>query len=83
MRMTQQTFAMADDQNAQYRKPTKCDVFLAAMKRIVSWAERCSVIEPHYPKPETAGHPWAWSACCGSTSCSTDSTHPPIEEGFI
>ena len=36
--MKQQTLAMAADQNAQYeryRKPTKRDVFLATMERIV------------------------------------------------
>jgi len=52
--MKQQTLAMAADQNAQYeqyRKPTKRDAFLATMEQIVPWAELCSVIEPHYPKP--------------------------------
>ena len=51
--MKQQTLAMAADQNAQYeryRKPTKRDVFLATMERIVPWAALCEVIEPHYPK---------------------------------
>jgi IS5 family transposase len=44
---------MAADQNApyeQYRKPTKRDVFLATMERIVPWAALCAVVEPHYPK---------------------------------
>ena len=52
--MKQQTLAMAADQNAQYeqyRKPTRRDVFLATMEKIVPWADLCSVIEPHYPKP--------------------------------
>jgi transposase, IS5 family len=52
--MKQQTLAMAADQNAeyeQYRRPTKRDVFLATMERIVPWAELCAVVEPHYPKP--------------------------------
>jgi transposase, IS5 family len=51
--MKQQTLAMAADQNVeyeQYRRPTKRDMFLATMERIVPWAELCSVIEPHYPK---------------------------------
>jgi IS5 family transposase len=51
--MKQQTLAMAADQNAQYeqyRKPTRRDVFLATMERIVPWEALCSVIEPHYPK---------------------------------
>ena len=52
--MKQQTLAMAADQNAQYeqyRRPTRRDLFLATMEQIVPWAELCSVIEPHYPKP--------------------------------
>jgi len=52
--MKQQTLAVAADENAgfeQYRRPTKRDVFLATMEQIVPWAELCSVIEPHYPKP--------------------------------
>jgi IS5 family transposase len=51
--MKQQTLAMATDQNAQYeryRKPTRRDLFLATMERIVPWDALCSVIEPHYPK---------------------------------
>lgn len=51
--MKQQTLALAGDQNAsfeQYRKPTRRDVFLATMDRVVPWAELCAVIEPHYPK---------------------------------
>jgi IS5 family transposase len=52
--MKQQTLAVAADQNAQYeqyRRPTKRDVFLATMERVVPWAALCEVIEPHYPKP--------------------------------
>lgn len=51
--MKQQTLAMAADQNApyeQYRKPTRRDMFLATMERVVPWDALCSVIEPHYPK---------------------------------
>ena len=51
--MKQQTLAVAADQNAsyeKYRKPTRRDVFLATMERIVPWAALCGVIEPHYPK---------------------------------
>ena len=51
--MKQQTLAMAADQNAQYeqyRKPTRRDLFLATMERVVPWEALCSVIEPHYPK---------------------------------
>ena len=51
--MKQQTLAMAADQGAgfeQHRKPTRRDVFLDTMHRIVPWAALCAVIEPHYPK---------------------------------
>jgi len=51
--MKQQTLAMATDQNAQYeryRKPTRRDLFLATMERVVPWKALRSVIEPHYPK---------------------------------
>ena len=51
--MKQQTLAAAADENAafeQYRRPTKRDMFLATMEKIVPWAELSSVIEPHYPK---------------------------------
>ncbi|MBC3911154.1 IS5 family transposase [Undibacterium umbellatum] len=51
--MKQQTLAMAEDQNAsfeQHRKPTRRDVFLDTMHKIVPWKELCAIIEPHYPK---------------------------------
>jgi hypothetical protein len=51
--MKQQTLAVSAHQNTQYeqyRKPTSCDAFLAAMEQIVPWAALCEVIEPHYPK---------------------------------
>jgi transposase, IS5 family len=51
--MKQQTLAIAADQNAQYeqyRKPTRRDMFLATMERIVPCEALCGVIEPHYPK---------------------------------
>ncbi|MBI3729382.1 MAG: IS5 family transposase [Burkholderiales bacterium] len=51
--MKQQTLAMAEDQNAsfeQHRKPTRRDVFLDTMHKIVPWEELCAIIEPHYPK---------------------------------
>jgi len=44
---------MAADQSdsfGRYRRPTRRDVFLATMDRIVPWAALCKVIEPHYPK---------------------------------
>ena len=52
--MKQQTLAIAADQNAEferYRKPTRRDLFLATMERVVPWEQLCEVIEPHYPKP--------------------------------
>ena len=51
--MKQQTLAIAVDQNAsyeQYRRPTRRDLFLATMERIVPWDALCGVIEPHYPR---------------------------------
>ena len=51
--MKQQTLATAADQGAgfeQYRRATKCDVFLARMNEIVPWQALCEVIEPHNPK---------------------------------
>ena len=51
--MTQQTLAMAADQGAgfeQHRKPTRRDVFLDTMEKIVPWAQLCAIVEPHYPK---------------------------------
>ena len=35
----------------RYRRPTRCDAFLATKRRIVPWAELCGVSEPLYPKP--------------------------------
>lgn len=51
--MKQQTLAMAQDQNAcfeRHRKPTRRDVFLDTMHKIVPWSALCGIIEPHYPK---------------------------------
>ena len=51
--MKQQTLAVAADENAQfeqYRRPTKRDVFLDTMEKIVPWTDLCGVIEPQYPK---------------------------------
>ena len=53
LHMKQKTLPVATDQNAQYeqyRRPTKRDVFLATMDKIVPWGALCAVIEPHYPK---------------------------------
>ena len=49
--MKQQTLAMAADQSFEhYRKPTRRDVFLETMERIVPWQALCAVIAPYYPK---------------------------------
>ena len=39
----------------KHRKPTRRDVFLAEMDRVVPWAELCAVIAPHYPKAPEPG----------------------------
>ena len=49
--MKQQTLAMAADQSFEhYRKPTRRDVFLETMERILPWQALCAVIAPYYPK---------------------------------
>jgi IS5 family transposase len=51
--MRQNTLAMAADQGTdfeQYRRPTRRDVFLATMEKIVPWSQLCEVVEPYYPK---------------------------------
>ena len=53
--MRQQTFAECTFE--QYRKPTKRDLFLAEMDRIIPWEELSRVIEPYYPRPRGAGRP--------------------------
>lgn len=51
--MKQQTLAMAEDQRASFnrhRKPTRSDMFLDTIYRIVPWSELCTIIESYYPK---------------------------------
>lgn len=49
--MKQQTLAMAADKGfEQFRRPTRRDMFLSTMDKIVPWQELCSVVEPYYPK---------------------------------
>ena len=51
--MKQQTLAMAADKGfEQYRRPTKRDVFLNTMDKIMPWQELCAVVQPHYPRGE-------------------------------
>src|SRR5713226_3788858 len=40
-----------------YRKPTRRELFLAEMERVVPWGEMCALIEPAYPKSEGPGRP--------------------------
>ncbi|WJW75298.1 IS5 family transposase [Thiohalobacter sp. IOR34] len=47
--MRQQSFA--DEGFERYRKPTRREIFLEEMDRIIPWKELCEVIEPFYPKP--------------------------------
>lgn len=51
--MKQPTFAQASAQGSgfeQYRKPTRRDLFLQTMERLIPWRDLAAVIEPHYPK---------------------------------
>ena len=41
--------AQVDGRFEAHRKPTRRDVFLAEMDRVVPWAALCAVIEPFYP----------------------------------
>jgi IS5 family transposase len=51
--MKQQTLAMASDKNfEQFRRPTRRDMFLKTMDKIVPWQELCSVVQPYYPSGE-------------------------------
>lgn len=51
--MRQQSF-QADDFE-KYRKPTRKELFLKDMEKIIPWKELCQVIKPYYPKPKGAG----------------------------
>jgi len=53
--MRQKTFAEGTFE--RYRKPTRRELFLAEMDKVIPWRELCEVIEPFYPKPEGAGRP--------------------------
>jgi IS5 family transposase len=51
--MKQQTLAMAADKGfEQFRRPTKRDMFLNMMDKIMPWEELCAVVQPHYPRGE-------------------------------
>ncbi len=53
--MRQQTFA--DEAFERYRKPTRRELFLGEMDKIIPWRELSEIIEPFYPKPQGAGRP--------------------------
>lgn len=53
--MRQQTLAEGTFEN--YRKPTRRDLFLAEMDKVIPWKELSDVIEPFYPRPDGAGRP--------------------------
>ena len=53
--MRQQTLAEASFE--RYRKPTRCERFLAEMEQVIPWRDLCGAIEPFYPKAEGAGRP--------------------------
>ena len=58
--MKQQTLALAGDLNQgfeQYRHPTRRDVFLSMMEKLVPWFALIAVIEPHYPKRDNGRPP--------------------------
>jgi len=52
---TQATFAGSGFE--AYRKPTRRELFLAEMERVVPWGELCRLVEPVYPKSEGPGRP--------------------------
>ena len=49
--------AVAEATFERYRKPTRREVFLDEMDRVIPWKELATVIEPFYPKPDGAGRP--------------------------
>jgi IS5 family transposase len=48
---------LAEGTFERHRKPTRREIFLKEMDRIIPWDELCEVIEPFYPKSEGAGRP--------------------------
>jgi IS5 family transposase len=56
--MTDKQLSLATQLDAgfeRHRKPTRRDVFLAEMDKVVPWASLCALIEPVYPKVGEAG----------------------------
>lgn len=56
--MRQQTLAVAAEGSFEkYRKPTRREVFLAEMDRIVPWAQLRALVEPQYPQAGNGRRP--------------------------
>jgi len=53
--MTKQLTLAAGVPFERYRKPTRRDVFLAEMDKVVPWRRLVRLIEPHYPKAGSQG----------------------------
>ena len=53
--MRQKTFA--EEGFEKFRKPTRREVFLDEMDKVVPWDELCALIAPVYPKGEGRGRP--------------------------
>ena len=47
--------SFAEGSFERHRKPTRREIFLEEMDRIIPWKELCAIIEPFYPKPKGAG----------------------------
>jgi IS5 family transposase len=57
MAMAEQ-LSFSDAEYLGKRKPTRREVFLAEMDRVVPWAKLRAVIEPHYPKAGNGRRPY-------------------------
>ena len=55
MRPQQRTFAEAGFE--KHSKPTRREQFLNEMNQVVPWTQLCALIEPFYPKNDSAGRP--------------------------
>ena len=68
----------------RFAKPTRRELFLAEMDKIVPWSELYAVVEPFCPRQGSgAGRPpVGWSGCCASTFCSSwfNLSDPAAEE---
>ena len=46
---------LASNDFERFRKPTRREKFLSEMDTVVPWKELAALIEPHYPRPTSAG----------------------------